>query len=662
MAELTPSQIIEKINAWVTTNGEKQNTGAHLNIILNAIMEYVGVGYAFMGEAPSSAPSPDVPVVYLAGPGDYTEYSNSVISVDYGFLCVFLWNGTWSNLLIEIKNHKKNLLDFEVKGFYSISNNVLTYNDRPNGLWRTNVISVDILKSVELYTSDIPAIIYLTDAEPTESNRIAGAEQYATGSGVIRHFTDDLVIPSGAKYALISGLIQESLTNGIGVIELKGNIDKYVTDTLMYYQYMSIPATKYDTPKTLLDFAIKGFYSINDNALTYNDRPNGLWRSRVFSVEVLKAVKVLTSQAVPAIIYLTDADPTESNRIAGAEQYATGSTTVLWFDDDLVVPSNAKFAIVNGLIQSQVSGGNGTIKVEGSIEKLNMQNDADFVAYCYNLRHLPLNYPMVIVDKNGRGDYTTIQSAIDNTTDGTTILICPGTYEEAVEMWGKVRHLVGVDKETCILTNGTGAYDTPPLEANIGSVKNLTIIADNYDPTIPDPSAQEGNSPGSYGIHIEDGDDEPFEFVVENCKIISKWSAALGIGLRYNQSLYIRNCELISNSVKLWSRFSNKWVYMGGLYWHNDASVTPHQDGGFMRVENCYIRGKACAITAQSMNYGVESYVEFIGNTASCEDHGVGAGVIYDWDRPATGAGRFAGTDILLEETSHGNNISQMNA
>lgn len=103
MAELTPSQIIEKINAWVTTNGNMQNTGAHLNIILNAIMKYVGVGYAFMGEAPSSAPSPDVPVLYFAGPGSYTGYASSAVDVPDGSIALLTFNGSaWSPDVIKV--------------------------------------------------------------------------------------------------------------------------------------------------------------------------------------------------------------------------------------------------------------------------------------------------------------------------------------------------------------------------------------------------------------------------------------------------------------------------------------------------------------------------------------------------------------------------------
>ena len=91
---LTPAEIKQKITDWITTNGQGDITGAHLNTILAAIMDYVGVGYAFMGEAPASAPSPDVPVAYLAGPGSYTGYDDSAVVVPEGSLGVFCFDGS----------------------------------------------------------------------------------------------------------------------------------------------------------------------------------------------------------------------------------------------------------------------------------------------------------------------------------------------------------------------------------------------------------------------------------------------------------------------------------------------------------------------------------------------------------------------------------------
>ena len=73
---LTPDEIKQKIQDWITNFGGKEITGAHLNAILSAIMDYVGVGFAFKDSAPAAAPSSDVPVVYIAGPGTYTGYED----------------------------------------------------------------------------------------------------------------------------------------------------------------------------------------------------------------------------------------------------------------------------------------------------------------------------------------------------------------------------------------------------------------------------------------------------------------------------------------------------------------------------------------------------------------------------------------------------------
>lgn len=96
-APLTPAQIKAKIHEWVTTNGNHAITGAHLNTILAAIMDYAGVGYAFMGTAPSNAPSPDINSVYIADAGIYTGYTTSPLEVKDGQLSILLYDGVnWS--------------------------------------------------------------------------------------------------------------------------------------------------------------------------------------------------------------------------------------------------------------------------------------------------------------------------------------------------------------------------------------------------------------------------------------------------------------------------------------------------------------------------------------------------------------------------------------
>lgn len=266
---------------------------------------------------------------------------------------------------------------------------------------------------------------------------------------------------------------------------------------------------------------------------------------------------------------------------------------------------------------------------------------------------------VVVVAKSG-GDYTTIAEAVNGTNNGDTILIYPGVYEEAVEMFGKERHLVGVCKDTCILTNGTGNYDTPPLEANIGSVSNLTIIADNYAPTTPDPSINNNNA--AYGIHIEYANSTPYTFAVRNCKILAKWSAGIGLGLRYNQTVIIEDSELISESVSLWSEWSQVRVEMGGLFFHNDASSNTSGTGKLI-VSNTRLTGKKAALVMESVeNKPGTVDAEFIGCTLKSVDYGVTSSVIYRWPGTTTPSGKLCGSKIVLVESSHGNNNTELNS
>lgn len=267
--------------------------------------------------------------------------------------------------------------------------------------------------------------------------------------------------------------------------------------------------------------------------------------------------------------------------------------------------------------------------------------------------------PIVIVDANGNGDYTTINEAVNATQNGDTLLICPGVYEEDVHMWGKNRHLVGICKDTCILTNGTGNYLTPPLEANIGSVENLTIIADNYAPTVLDPS--ENQNRAAYGIHIEYENSTPYTFRITNCKIVSKWSAGLGIGLRYNQSVIIENSELISECVRIWSTWSSQWVEMGGLFFHNDAA-SGLEGTGKLIVNNTKLNGKKACVVMESLDNNPSAVdAEFTNSTLISEDYGVGQGVIYRWPGTITPSGYLCGSKITLAISSHGNNNDELN-
>lgn len=345
----------------------------------------------------------------------------------------------------------------------------------------------------------------------------------------------------------------------------------------------------------------------------------------------------------PAVIYLNDANDLTS--FTGLE-YGTfvNSKISQWRDyDETIVPNGSAYVI----LQANVTMLAKTAKV------IFYLSPSQAVAELLNLRS-----QFFIVDGKGNGDFLSISEAVDKTQDNDIIIIMPGVYEDSIHAFGKKRHIIGVDRDNCILTNGTGNYYTPPLEMAWGSVRNMTIIADNYAPTVEDPGETEGVK-GSYGIHVESANSEPYEFIVENCKIISKYSAGMGIGLRYNQFIHIKNCDLYSATTRAYSTYESKWVLMGGLYFHNDA-VAEDKDGGRIRIENCTLHGNTCAITMQSVrNKNNLATAEFVNNTIYTDSYGL-ENSIYRYN-DTTPEGKLCGSHVELGIISHGNNINELN-
>ena len=262
------------------------------------------------------------------------------------------------------------------------------------------------------------------------------------------------------------------------------------------------------------------------------------------------------------------------------------------------------------------------------------------------------NIPITIVDANGGGNYTTIQDAIDNTQDGDVILIMSGTYNEAVKMFGKNRHLVGINKETVILTNSTGLRATPPLEANIGSVENITIYAAAGTVTEDDEVGK------SYGVHIEAGYTSPYSLTFRNCKIGSRLQAGIGLGLRWNQTVIVENCEIYSEASKSWSTALEEFQDTGGFFFHNDATVS-NKPGGKLIIKDCLIHGVKAALAGGSVDNGSVCSLASINNTLYSETYGVSSDTFLAMSTPISGM--LVGECIELSILSHGNNNNDIN-
>ena len=81
------------------------------------------------------------------------------------------------------------------------------------------------------------------------------------------------------------------------------------------------------------------------------------------------------------------------------------------------------------------------------------------------------------VGGNGPGNYSKIQDAIDNTTNGDTVYVYNGWYNEHNIIINKSISVIGQDKETTVIDGG-GHHDTVCIEAEQITLSGFTIEDD----------------------------------------------------------------------------------------------------------------------------------------------------------------------------------------
>ena len=167
------------------------------------------------------------------------------------------------------------------------------------------------------------------------------------------------------------------------------------------------------------------------------------------------------------------------------------------------------------------------------IEKGNT-NPSVFVPYS---EHAKLALPITIVDINGEGDFTSIKDAVNALPDGSTLLVLPGTYLENVKAWSKEIHIIGTDRESCIIKDTSGNYSTPPIEIGAGSIQNMSIIEES--------NGAGSENLGAYAVHVESNNLYNKKLLIRNCYIYSDSSSSIGMGLRGGCSVRIEDCEII---------------------------------------------------------------------------------------------------------------------
>lgn len=197
------------------------------------------------------------------------------------------------------------------------------------------------------------------------------------------------------------------------------------------------------------------------------------------------------------------------------------------------------------------------------------------------------NNSYIIVDKNGKGDYISIQEAINN-YNGIPIFVRNGLYEEGrLECSDKNITIVGEDKYRTVVVNYGGLYGNDCLYASNGTFSNMSFISEIKEGVTP----PIGGKNGAYAVHVDSNNQAEGTCIFNDCIMISDFNASFGNGLRKNNTVELNNCDLISRQENRGQDYANGG--MGALFTHNNHTGTgdncPNQ---VLRLNNCRLKAK----------------------------------------------------------------------
>ena len=264
-----------------------------------------------------------------------------------------------------------------------------------------------------------------------------------------------------------------------------------------------------------------------------------------------------------------------------------------------------------------------------------------------------LNNSYITVDKNGNGDYTSIQEAINN-YNGIPIFVRNGKYEEGrLECADKEITIIGENKYKTIIVNYGGLYGNDCLYASNGIFSNMSFISEIKEGITPNIGQQNG----AYAVHVDSNNQAEGTIVFNDCIMISDFNAPFGNGLRKNNTVELNNCDLISRQEKRGQDFANGG--MGALFTHNNHTGTgdncPNQ---VLRLNNCRLKAKLkTVIRIQEV---AKNNAEAILDINNC--------LIYSETNGATNVIKYGNVNSFdemkiwkLSDTSYGNTVKELN-
>lgn len=200
--------------------------------------------------------------------------------------------------------------------------------------------------------------------------------------------------------------------------------------------------------------------------------------------------------------------------------------------------------------------------------------------------------------KQSGGDYSTISAAVAAASVGDIILVYPGTYQESIKTYNKEIHIIGMDRDTTILTYHGRDYSNPPLEIARGSVENLTIRTTNTGTV---------GAHNAYCVHIDNDAEANGGLTFRNVRFENPVHQGVGIGLRAHFTLTFDQCIFITDD-------------QAALYCHDwETSSSADKTGQKLVVRNCALINNSAThatIMLQSQELATDvAEALFIGNS-----------------------------------------------
>ena len=266
----------------------------------------------------------------------------------------------------------------------------------------------------------------------------------------------------------------------------------------------------------------------------------------------------------------------------------------------------------------------------------------------------------VVVDCNGKGDYTTIEGALasvnDSPTNHVVIKVMPGTYTPAPKDGSTPYNesnryitLYGVDKNACILEGHVGYYRYQDgvdysilrLNGNV-TIQGFTIksLSDQYDAAKAAKGWTSNTNKKAYCVHVDATRAAGTTVEIRDCILINDHFTAVGFGLKPDTTLRIVDCYC-----EMTVGTESEGESYGTLYGHFGGSATSDQR---LEIIRCQVVNKSAryAVYLTQGTAGASGSVRLLQNVCKTS---------------ATTGAFFAASTYTIDPLSYGNNVESMN-